>query len=220
MSKSSKMLNYINYRMRVTMQDSRVLVGTFMAFDKHMNLVLGDCEEWRKKKTKKAAGVTEEIEEKRTLGLILLRGENVVSMTVEGPPPADEDARSAPGGPGMGRAAGRGLPAAPMGQAPPGLAGPIRGVGGPASSMMQPQGVASAGPAMYARGPPGMPPGMPPRGMPPMGMPPGMPPRGMPPGMPMGMPPGMPPRGMMPPGMPPRGMMPPGMPRGMPPRGM
>ena len=41
---------------QVTIQDSRTLVGTFMAFDKHMNLVLGDCEEHRTVRTKKAGG--------------------------------------------------------------------------------------------------------------------------------------------------------------------
>ena len=36
-------------------------------------------------------------------------------MTIEGPPPPEEGERLAPGGPGVARAAGRGLPVAPMG---------------------------------------------------------------------------------------------------------
>ena len=107
-----------------------------MAFDRHMNMVLGDAEEFRKIKAKKGQGLVEDREEKRSLGLIILRGDSVVSLTIEGPPPPDDDEKLTPGGPGIGRAAGRGLPIAPTG-APMGLGGPVRGIGGPSSSMMQ-----------------------------------------------------------------------------------
>ena len=51
--RSGKLLQFINWRVRVSLSDSRDLVGTFLAFDKHMNLVLAECEEWRKIKGKK-----------------------------------------------------------------------------------------------------------------------------------------------------------------------
>ena len=34
--------------MKVVLQDYRSLVGTFMAFDRHMIMLLGDCEEFRR----------------------------------------------------------------------------------------------------------------------------------------------------------------------------
>lgn len=157
------MLQYINYRMRVTIQDGRQLVGKFMAFDRHMNLVIGDCEEFRKLPPAKGKKTNnEEREDRRTLGLVLLRGEEVISMTVEGPPPPEESrakavSAAAMAGPGIGRAAGRGIPTAPLIQAQPGLAGPVRGVGGPAPGMMQPQQMArpqlSAPPMTYPTAP-------------------------------------------------------------------
>ena len=132
--------------MRATLVDGRQLVGQMLAFDKHMNLVMADCEEFRKVKRKTRVGggapgaatggqQTVETEEKRTLGLAIIRGATVVSCSVDGPPPADPAARrgtSAPGGaapatmqagPGISRPAGRG--------AGIGLQGPAAGVGGP-----------------------------------------------------------------------------------------
>jgi len=203
MTKSSKILQFVNYRMRVTITDGRQMVGKFMAFDKHLNIVLGDCEEFRRIPVRGGKG--EEQEQRRTLGLIILRGESVVSITVESKPPAEDKKKASAGGPGVGVPGGRGLPVAPVGAAPAGLAGPARGVGGPGMAQMAPQGRGISAPPQVGRGgpPPGMPPpGMGGRGGPPPGMggpPPGMGMGGPPPGM-GGPPPGMMGRGGPPPG--------------------
>ncbi|KAH7647039.1 hypothetical protein FG379_002730 [Cryptosporidium bovis] len=75
------MQKYINYRVRVTIQDDRVMVGELMAYDKHLNIVLSDCQEYRQIKKGEDSK-----ELKRSLGLIMLRGENIVTLVAESPP--------------------------------------------------------------------------------------------------------------------------------------
>ncbi|OJJ83896.1 small nuclear ribonucleoprotein-associated protein [Aspergillus glaucus CBS 516.65] len=213
-NRQGKMQNLINYQMRVTLNDGRQMTGQMLAFDKHMNIVLADTEEFRrvKRKSKPAAGPNNaplvEAEEKRTLGLTIVRGTHVVSCSVDGPPPADPSSRlgtSVPGaataaatlaaGPGISKPAGRGLPI--------GLGGPAAGVG---------VGAGAPPPGGF---------GFPPAGFP-GGPPPGFAGRGAPPGGPPGFgpPPGFAPQGA-PPGafQPPPGFQPPGQGRGFPPPG-
>jgi small nuclear ribonucleoprotein B and B' len=93
-SKGGKMLALVNWRLKVTLNDGRALTGQMLAFDRHMNLVLAECEEFRRIRPKKKAGETEAgpmQEMKRALGLVILRGETVVSISVEGPPPEKDD---------------------------------------------------------------------------------------------------------------------------------
>ncbi|KAJ4422124.1 Small nuclear ribonucleoprotein-associated protein B [Gnomoniopsis sp. IMI 355080] len=208
-NKQGKMAGYINYRMRVTLLDGRQMTGQMLAFDKHMNVVLADTEEFRKTKKQSkpaapgagaSAAQTVVQEEKRTLGLTIVRGKNIVSLSVESPPPADPSARlgksttggissTLTGGPGVARPAGRG--AAP----PVALTGPAPGVGGvPPPSF---PGFPGGPPGFPGRG--GAPPGFPggPGGFPPAGFP-GAPPGGaFPPGFPV--PGGQPPAGFNPP---------------------
>ncbi|GFW47053.1 hypothetical protein TNCV_55071 [Trichonephila clavipes] len=69
--------------MRVILCDSRTLIGTFSAYDKHMNIVLTDCVEYKKYKAKRQPAV----EGKITIGTAVIRGENIASIIVDEEPP-------------------------------------------------------------------------------------------------------------------------------------
>jgi len=76
--RASRFSQWLGFRVRVILHDQRMVVGELKAFDKHMNLVVADSEEFRRLK-----GKTQEV--KRVLGLVMVRGENVISVTAEGP---------------------------------------------------------------------------------------------------------------------------------------
>lgn len=124
-----------------------------------MNLVLADCEEFRVIRLRSRARANPpdvEQQEKRLLGLVILRGSNIMAYNIEGPPPADPAARLGAGstlapGPGISKPIGRGA-------APSGLLGPAAGAGptmGPPPGFAPPGGFPNPGfPGPGRGGPP------------------------------------------------------------------
>lgn len=91
--KETRLSDLIDYRIRVTTHDGRVYIGRLMAFDAYMNLVMSDCIEEKvshkhiKQIQKSGGDLSTNIQlEKRTFGLMILRGEHVLSTSVESPP--------------------------------------------------------------------------------------------------------------------------------------
>ena len=125
--RTSKIGQLLNSRVKVTLQDGRVFIGQLLAHDKHLNLVLADCEEFRLLKRGGSTGESE----RRTLGMIVLRGEEVVSVSQEtgAPPRGGNKARipasaSSASGPSV-----IGIPPPGMAPMPPsGLSGPMPGM--------------------------------------------------------------------------------------------
>ncbi len=67
-----KMLeSFLNKRVSLLLKDNRVLEGKLVGYDDYMNMVLEDTEEKTEDMTRK-------------LGVVILRGNNVVRMTLIG----------------------------------------------------------------------------------------------------------------------------------------
>ncbi|EMG50090.1 SMB1 Small nuclear ribonucleoprotein-associated protein B [Candida maltosa Xu316] len=88
-NKKFKLSSLVNSRIKVYTITNREYTGTLLSFDKHMNLVLSDVEEsritkktWSKLKKHQNEEGSEIEKEKRSLGLIILKGDQIVCLNL------------------------------------------------------------------------------------------------------------------------------------------
>ncbi|SCU95354.1 LADA_0G15148g1_1 [Lachancea dasiensis] len=97
----SKLSDLLHYRIRALTNDGKAFVGELMAFDAHMNLVLAECVEHRIPnhqmellKGKNKDSTAKPKVETRTLGLVVLRGDQVLTTVVENGPALSKKERA------------------------------------------------------------------------------------------------------------------------------
>ncbi|XP_022344822.1 N-alpha-acetyltransferase 38, NatC auxiliary subunit-like [Crassostrea virginica] len=72
-----KLSSWLNKSMKVQMTDGRTLIGVFLCTDRERNVILGGCEEY----LKPLEG--SEKEEPRILGLAMIPGHHIVSISID-----------------------------------------------------------------------------------------------------------------------------------------
>eukprot|EP00754_Rhynchopus_humris_P010869 Rhum_TRINITY_DN14180_c12_g2::Rhum_TRINITY_DN14180_c12_g2_i1::g.72660::m.72660/K11086/SNRPB, SMB; small nuclear ribonucleoprotein B and B' len=138
----SKLFACVGKRIKCTIQDGRILHGTFLSYDRCLNLVIADAVELRPLDKKKAVAHDQANDSKsqydeRTLGLLLLRGDSVTAITVTGP--AAVTAAPAPAAAAAATAPPPPPPARYGAPLPPGQLPPVPGSLPPSHSGMVPQ---------------------------------------------------------------------------------
>ncbi|CAI5755785.1 unnamed protein product [Candida verbasci] len=96
-----KLSDLLNYRLKISTVDNKNYIGILLSFDDKLNLVLSETEETRINKrtyaemrknnsnnnnTGSSTNNIKPVYEKRTLGLIILRGDQIVNLTIESTP--------------------------------------------------------------------------------------------------------------------------------------
>jgi small nuclear ribonucleoprotein (snRNP)-like protein len=70
MARKSKLHTFVSHRVKLVLRDGAALTGVVLAFDKDMNVVLNDAKDELGEKT-------------RVLGLVVIRGRNVQSISLD-----------------------------------------------------------------------------------------------------------------------------------------
>ena len=71
---ASTILSYLNQELIATLNDGREMRGTFIAYDKYMNIILADVTE---------TYPISSSSDNRKFGLLMIRGEHIVSIRTD-----------------------------------------------------------------------------------------------------------------------------------------
>lgn len=79
-----KLKSWLNNLLRIEMSDGRVLIGVFLCTDRDANIILGSCSEYLPEDNITVASTSSNnTEEPRMLGLVMVPGKHIVSISID-----------------------------------------------------------------------------------------------------------------------------------------